>query len=65
MNHDDRIVLLKAGQLPLYAQVIRQSFSTIAKEFGLTKENRYAANGFVHTGTKKFKHLPFVVGFME
>ncbi len=28
-------------------------------------KNWYAANGFVHTGTKKFKHLPFAVGFME
>ncbi len=25
----------------------------------------YAANGFVHTGTKKFPHLPFTTGFME
>lgn len=25
----------------------------------------YAANGFVHTGTKKFAHLPFTTGFME
>ncbi|MDD4496057.1 MAG: GNAT family N-acetyltransferase [Eubacteriales bacterium] len=28
-------------------------------------KNWYAANGFVHTGTKKFKHLPFTTGFME
>ncbi|MGN1345314.1 MAG: GNAT family N-acetyltransferase, partial [Eubacteriales bacterium] len=25
----------------------------------------YAANGFHHTGTKKFPHLPFTTGFME
>ena len=25
----------------------------------------YAANGFIHTGTKKFEHLPFTVGYME
>jgi diamine N-acetyltransferase len=25
----------------------------------------YQENGFVHTGTKKFSHLPFTVGFME
>ncbi len=25
----------------------------------------YRAHGFVHTGTKKFDHLPFTVGFME
>ena len=37
---------------------------------GIVEENTvlkewYAANGFVHTGTKKFEHLPFTVGFME
>ena len=25
----------------------------------------YAANGFIHTGTKKFEHLPFTAGYME
>ena len=25
----------------------------------------YRANGFAHTGTKRFEHLPFTVGFME
>jgi ribosomal protein S18 acetylase RimI-like enzyme len=28
-------------------------------------KNWYTANGFTHTGTKKFDHLPFTVGFME
>ena len=28
-------------------------------------KNWYSANGFVHTGTRKFKHLPFITGFME
>ena len=28
-------------------------------------KNWYAANGFSHTGTKIFAHLPFTVGFME
>jgi len=28
-------------------------------------KNWYAANGFIHTGTKRFDHLPFTVGFME
>jgi ribosomal protein S18 acetylase RimI-like enzyme len=28
-------------------------------------KNWYAAYGFVHTGTKKYDHLPFTVGFME
>ncbi len=37
---------------------------------GIIEENTklkdwYTANGFVHTGTKKFDHLPFTVGFME
>jgi len=25
----------------------------------------YAANGFIHTATKKFEHLPFTAGYME
>lgn len=37
---------------------------------GITEENTvlknwYAANGFTHTGTKKFDHMPITVGFME
>ena len=28
-------------------------------------KNWYAENGFIHTGTKQFSHLPFMVGFME
>lgn len=28
-------------------------------------KNWYLANGFVHTGTKRFDHLPFTAGFME
>jgi len=28
-------------------------------------KNWYAANGFVHTGTQKFGHLPFTSGYME
>lgn len=32
--------------------------NTILKEW-------YSANGFVHTGTKKHKHLPFTTGYME
>ena len=28
-------------------------------------KNWYAANGFNHTGTKQFDHLPFTVGLME
>lgn len=28
-------------------------------------KNWYAANGFIHIGTKKFEHLPFTTGYME
>ena len=28
-------------------------------------KNWYQANGFVHTGTKKFDHLPFTSGYLE
>ena len=36
----------------------------IIEEHTILKE-WYAANGFVHTGTKRFGHLPFTVGYME
>lgn len=37
---------------------------------GIIEENTrlkewYTAYGFVHTGTRRFEHLPFTVGFME
>ena len=37
---------------------------------GIIEENTilkywYATNGFVHTGIKKFAHLPFAAGYME
>jgi len=37
---------------------------------GIIEENTrlkkwYQSQGFLHTGTKKFNHLPFTVGFME
>ena len=28
-------------------------------------KNWYIANGFIHTGTKKFEHLPFTSGYLE
>lgn len=39
-------------------------------KIGIVEENTrlkdwYAACGFIHTGTHKFEHLPFTVGFME
>ena len=159
-NAPGRIRLLTAYHLPMYAEVIRQSFATVANEFNLTKKNCpghtsfitderlarkikdgyypfgyfadgklvgfasltdmgsgtyemndvsilpeyrhfgygkmllnfckgkakelggckitigiiegntalkkwYVTNGFVHTGTRKFEHLPFAVGYME
>ena len=36
----------------------------IIEESTLLK-NWYIANGFVHTGTKKFDHLPFTSGYLE
>jgi len=37
---------------------------------GIVEENTvlkdwYGANGFIHTGVKRFEHLPFTVGYME
>lgn len=37
---------------------------------GIIEENKrlkdwYISNGFIHTGTRLFQHLPFTVGFME
>jgi len=34
-------------------------------EENIRLKNWYARNGFVHTGTQRFEHLPFVVGYME
>ena len=34
-------------------------------EENTTLKNWYLTLGFVHTGTHKFTHLPFTVGFME
>jgi uncharacterized repeat protein (TIGR04076 family) len=36
----------------------------IVEENAILK-NWYAANGFTHTGTKRFEHLPFTAGYME
>ncbi|MGF7144552.1 ribosomal protein S18 acetylase RimI-like enzyme [Anaerotaenia torta] len=42
-----RISPLSLSHLPMYAEVIRQSFSTVAKEFNLTKENCPGHTSFV------------------
>ena len=34
-------------------------------EENTTLKNWYLKNDFVHTGTRRFEHLPFTVGFME
>lgn len=44
------------GGSKLLAAIIEEN--TVLKEW-------YLRNGFVHTGTKKFEHLPFTVGFLE
>lgn len=40
--------------IPQCVAVIRESFQTIAEEFG-----------FVHTGTQKFDFFPFTCGYLE
>ena len=49
--------------------VVKASGGNVIK-IGMIEEstvlkNWYIANGFVHTGTKKFDHLPFTSGFLE
>lgn len=34
-------------------------------EENIVLKNWYQAHGFIHTGTKTFEHLPFIVGYME
>lgn len=54
--------------MPLH---IQKTFLAANKiKIGIVEENTilkewYEKIGFVHTGTKKFEHLPFTVGFME
>jgi len=45
-----------SGGNKLLAAIIEEN--TVLKQW-------YLDNGFVHTGTKKFPHLPFTVGFLE
>ncbi len=59
------------GKLLLdYAKdVVKASGGNVIK-IGIIEEstvlkNWYIANGFVHTGTKKFDHLPFTSGYLE
>lgn len=48
----------------------KHTVGTSKINIGIVEENTilkewYRRLGFVHIGTKKFKHLPFTVGFME
>lgn len=46
----------EAGGSKLLAAIIEEN--TVLRQW-------YLDNGFVHTGTRKFDHLPFTVGFLE
>jgi ribosomal protein S18 acetylase RimI-like enzyme len=46
-NAPGRISLLSACHLPMYAEVIRRSFATVAQEFNLTKDNCPTFTGFI------------------
>ena len=48
--------VLQLGGSTIKIGIIEES--TILKDW-------YIANGFVHTGTKKFDHLPFTSGYLE
>lgn len=59
------------GKLLLdYAKETVKSLDGNTIKIGIIEEstvlkNWYIANGFVHTGTKKFDHLPFTSGYLE
>lgn len=53
-----------------FARKTAIELTAIKITIGIIEENIilkewYGVKGFVHTGTKKFDHLPFTVGFME
>lgn len=53
-----------------YAIAYSKNMGVNKLKIGIVEENMmlkqwYEQLGFVHTGTKKFEHLPFTVGFME
>lgn len=59
------------GKLLLdHAKSVVNSLGGSTIKIGIIEEstvlkNWYIANGFVHTGTKKFDHLPFTSGYLE
>ena len=55
LNHAKETVLQLGGNT---IKIVIIEESTILKDW-------YMANGFVHTGTKKFDHLPFTSGYLE
>lgn len=57
-------------QLLDYAKETVKSLGSSKMKVGIIEEsavlkNWYIANGFEHTGTKKFDHLPFTSGYLE
>lgn len=57
-------------ELVEYAITYSKNIGVNRIKIGIIEENNvlrkwYEQLGFVHTGTKKFPHLPFMVGFME
>lgn len=57
-------------QLISYSEEKVSQLGGTAIAIGIIEENTrlkdwYTQNGFVHTGTRTFSHLPFTVGFME
>lgn len=56
--------LLDFAQVKVRALDGRKIGITIIEENTRLKD-WYAAYGFTHTGTKRYDHLPFTVGFME
>jgi len=47
-----------AQHLPEYAEVIRQSFTTVAREFGFTRENCPGHTSFITDETLRSKYKP-------
>ena len=54
--HVDGIFPLSAGDIPLCAEVIRQSFATVARDLGLTRVNCPRHPAFITDGEMLEKH---------
>lgn len=57
-------------QLLDFAKLTAKSLGGKVLKIGIIEESTvlktwYISNGFVHTGTKKFGHLPFTSGYLE